>query len=113
MFCAFIRLLIDKTSIKHKKRHPPETDPELKGAFLWPPDGGLLRQYNKKRDLFCASRVTYDANGQKPGVVLARNAQFQKSRMTPATAKPAQTRQEFIFGIIFGPVDPNTTRGHR
>ena len=65
------------------------------------PDGGLLRQYNKKRDRFCASRVAYEANGQKPAVVLpARNAQFQKSRMTPATKNPAQTRQEFFWDFF-------------
>ena len=43
-------------------------------------------------------------------VVPARNAQFPKSRMTPAATKtPAQTRQEFIFGIIVGPVDHHLT----
>ena len=65
------------------------------GAFLWPPDGGLLRQYHKKRGRFCASRVTYAANGQKPAVVLARNAQFQKSRVMSATEN--QPRQKKCF----------------
>ena len=49
------------------------TDPELKQwSNFRAPDGGVLRQYNKKRNRFRASRVTYDTNGQKLGVVLAR-----------------------------------------
>ena len=82
------------------------TDPELKGgrSSSLQTYGGLLRRYNKKRGRFCASRVTYAANGQKPAVVPARNAQFQKSRMTPATEKSGQTRQDFLCDFFWSTV---------
>ena len=54
------------------------TDPELKQwSNFRAPDGGVLRQYNKKRGRFRASRVTYDTNGQKLGVVLVRLKKLQ------------------------------------
>ena len=65
----------------------------------------------KKRGRFCASRVTYAANGQKPAVVLARNAQFQKSRVMSATEN--QPRQKNVFFVESARTQPEATDRHR
>ena len=99
---------------QHLRRLWLMTDPELKGGRSSSLQTGVFfASTTKKRGRFCASRVTYAANGQKPAVVLARNAQFQKSRVMSATEnQPRQKKMDF-FSVESARTQPEATDRHR
>ena len=92
---AFVSLLQNVKITGRKTTTPAKTKSPLPCNAAVPKGPAFCffnSQYHKKRGRFCASRVTYAANGQKPAVVLARNAQFQKSPVMSATEN--QPRQK-------------------